>query len=616
MKKGIFITLEGAEGSGKSSIAHLLDSYYTSQGLEVVLTKEPGGVDIAEQIRQVILNKENVKMDSYTELLLYIAARRQHLVEKVVPALEAGKVVICDRFTDSTYAYQGYARGIDTSVIDTLNAIATDAKHYPVDLTILLDVKPEIGLARIAKNGRETNRLDDESLAFHNKVRDGYLAAAKNNPERIVKVDASSDLMSTFLKVKTVINKRFAKIAKTNDADIQVKGLDAYRYPVKASEKKILVFVGPSGSGKTTIIDIMNSKGYPELISHTTRQKRQADVEGKNYFFVDDKEFDKQDFVEVVSYTGNRYGLARAEIERKLSENNVVVIAAAIDGALAIKEQYPAEATLIFLEVPYDVCKARMESRGDAPESVAKRLQNTEDAKEFDNWMYCDASINVESITPEQIVQEVESRIRNKKVLVFIGPSGSGKTALVRGLNKDGIPVIVTHTTRKMRPNEFNGIDYHFVSVEEFKGIEKIEHAEYAGNYYGISKQEIDDKLSRHDVVAVITSIEGGHAIRKAYPHYANLIFVSVDEGMAIERMIARGDKKESIEQRIDHMKTANEFENQKDCDFVLDNNHPIEETLANLKKFIRLLGRKDMRNPGFRPKNIESLLNTERTGA
>ena len=141
-------------------------------------------------------------------------------------------------------------------------------------------------------------------------------------------------------------------------------------------------------------------------------------------------------------------------------------------------------------------------------------------------------------MNPEQITAMLEPRFSNKKILVFVGTSGSGKTALVRGLNKDGIPVIVTHTTREQRVNEFNGIDYHFVSEEEFMNIEKVEYARYAGNYYGISKEEIDSKLSHHNCVAVITSIEGALSIRKNYPLSANLIFVSIDKETADRKSV------------------------------------------------------------------------------
>lgn len=611
MKKGVFITLEGPEGSGKSSLASLLHSYYTSIGLDVVITKEPGGVDIAEQIRHVILNKDNVSMDGYTELLLYIAARRQHLVEKVIPALEAGKIVICDRFIDSTYAYQGYGRGIDLKTINLLNEIAADTAHYPVDLTLLLDIKPEIGLSRIASNGRETNRLDVELLAFHEKVREGYLAAAKNYPNRIKIIDAASDLTSTYLKAKMVINKHLTKMSREGSGDIDsirkvVRHLESYR-----SDKKIIVFTGPSGSGKTTVIDIMNAKGYPELVSHTTRQKRIADVEGKNYFFVTDEQYDQIDFVEQVHYTGNRYGLSRAEIERKLSTNNIVVIAAAIDGALAIKEQYPAETIMVFLDATRETCFKRMTGRGDTPANIAKRMQIMTDARELDNGQYCDYVIDTENVTPSEIVNSVEQLLNKKKIMVFIGSSGSGKTALVRGLNKDGIPVLVTHTTRAMRQDEVDGIDYHFVTEDEFMKIEKIEYACYAGNYYGISKKEIDDKLSRHNVVAVITSIEGGEAIRKAYPQYANLIFVSVEKEVAIARMRARGDSEASISRRIMHMSTSNEFDNWKVCDFIVDNNGSIASTFAKLRLFIQLMNQSDLRSS--QPQQVENLIHNHR---
>lgn len=616
MKKGIFITLEGAEGSGKSSVAHLLDSYYKEHGFEVVLTKEPGGVEIAEQIRNVILNKENIKMDAYTELLLYIAARRQHLVEKVIPALEEGKIVICDRFIDSTYAYQGFGRGIDTSIIESLNAIAIDEKNYPIDLTLLLDVAPEIGLSRIQNNGRETNRLDVEKLAFHEKVREGYKDAEKHYPNRIVNIDASADLASTYLKAKTIIDKHLEKVIKATDCEDLRQRIEHYLEISTSSKKKIIVLVGPSGSGKTTVINMLNESGFPELVSHTTRAKRKEDVEGKNYFFVTEDEFNQQDFVETVTYSGNHYGLAREEIERKLSQHNTVVIAAAIEGALAIKNQYPKETILVYLETSFETCKKRMMVRGDSMDSIEKRLRNILDVKEFENGKYCDLIVNVDNLSPDEVIKKITTHLSNKKILVFIGTSGSGKTALVRGLNKDGIPVIVTHTTRQQRPNEFNGVDYHFVTVEEFMNIEKLEYAEYAGNYYGVSKKEIEDKLSKHNVIAAITSIEGGLAIRDAFPYYATLIFVDIDEELAIERMIKRGDNAEMIQKRIAHRASSNEDKNSELCDYILDNNREFDETLSALKSFLDLMSKEGMFEP-YRPiKNIDKILDKKRVGA
>lgn len=189
----LFITFEGGEGSGKSTILKLLAETLTQKGFKVVCTREPGGIDIAEQIRSVILDKENVAMDAKTEALLYAAARRQHLVEKVIPELEKGSIVLCDRFIDSSLAYQGYARGLGIEEIFTINKFAI-GDHMP-SLTLYLDVRPEVGLARIEKDGaREVNRLDLESLEFHSKVREGYQELLKQFPERIRLINAESDI--------------------------------------------------------------------------------------------------------------------------------------------------------------------------------------------------------------------------------------------------------------------------------------------------------------------------------------------------------------------------------------------------------------------------------------
>lgn len=193
MKKGVFITLEGGEGSGKSTIIKHLAEALLQKGWQVVCTREPGGIDIAEQIRNVILDKENVTMDAKTEALLYAAARRQHLVEKVIPALEQGSIVLCDRFIDSSLAYQGYARGLGIEEIYTINKFAI-GDHMP-SLTLYLDVKPEVGLARIEKDAaREVNRLDLESMEFHSKVREGYQELLKMFPERMKLIDAGGDI--------------------------------------------------------------------------------------------------------------------------------------------------------------------------------------------------------------------------------------------------------------------------------------------------------------------------------------------------------------------------------------------------------------------------------------
>ena len=186
----MFITLEGPEGSGKTTAVEAAVKKLEEMGYEIVRTREPGGTPIAEQIRNVILDKDNVKMDGRTEALLYAASRRQHLVEKVWPALKEGKIVICDRYLDSSLAYQGYARGLGPDNVLNINLFATE-NTWP-DLTLLFDIKPELGLARInANSNREVNRLDLEELDFHNKVRNGFLDLARKYPERYVIIDAS-----------------------------------------------------------------------------------------------------------------------------------------------------------------------------------------------------------------------------------------------------------------------------------------------------------------------------------------------------------------------------------------------------------------------------------------
>src|SRR5699024_4193422 len=157
-------------------------------------TREPGGSRIAEKIRELILDPEHTEMDERTEALLYAAGRRQHLVEKVIPALEQGQIVISDRFVDSSLAYQGWARGVGMKEVAAINAFATE--NMSPDLTLYLDIEAKEGLARIQKGkaDRQYDRLDQEELAFHEKVRDAYLLLLKENPERIVAIDASQTL--------------------------------------------------------------------------------------------------------------------------------------------------------------------------------------------------------------------------------------------------------------------------------------------------------------------------------------------------------------------------------------------------------------------------------------
>lgn len=186
---GRFITVEGADGAGKSTVATRLYEELCKKGWNVMLTREPGGIEIAEKIRDIILNPAYVNMDKRTEALLYAAARRQHLAEKVLPALKAGMVVLCDRFIDSSLAYQGYAREIGIDEVFAINQFAVE--NCMPDLTLYFDVRPEVGLARInATKGREINRLDLEALDFHERVREGYRIVRERFAHRFVVIDA------------------------------------------------------------------------------------------------------------------------------------------------------------------------------------------------------------------------------------------------------------------------------------------------------------------------------------------------------------------------------------------------------------------------------------------
>ena len=187
---GLFITIEGPEGSGKTTVAKRVVEQLENEGYKVLYTREPGGVGIAEKIRDIILDVNNTNLDPRSEALLYAASRRQHLVEKVLPALKEGYIVICDRFVDSSLAYQGHARKIGIDEIYDINTFAIDT-HWP-DITILLDIEPEIGLQRIMKNRQdEVNRLDLEGLNFHNLVHEGYQIIKEKYASRMTLVDGN-----------------------------------------------------------------------------------------------------------------------------------------------------------------------------------------------------------------------------------------------------------------------------------------------------------------------------------------------------------------------------------------------------------------------------------------
>ena len=186
-----FITFEGPEGSGKTTVLNQINKLL-SENFNIISTREPGGVPTGEEIRNILLEGENI--DIRTEALLFAASRREHLVEKVIPALKNNKVVLCDRYIDSSLAYQGYARGIGIEEVKKINEFAINGL-YP-DLTIYLDIDAEVGRERILKNQRSQNRLDKETLNFHQKVIDGYKTLIKTNPERFKVVDATQNIES------------------------------------------------------------------------------------------------------------------------------------------------------------------------------------------------------------------------------------------------------------------------------------------------------------------------------------------------------------------------------------------------------------------------------------
>ena len=206
MVNGTLISFEGPEGAGKSSVLEAVLPLLEEKGIPFITTREPGGVDIAEKIRQVILDPDHTSMDAKTELLLYIASRRQHLVERVLPALAAGKVVLMDRFIDSSVAYQGYGRGLSVEDIEWLNQFATDG--LKPDLTLYFDLDVEEARSNCQNQEREVNRLDLEGLELHQKVRQGYLALYEKEPERIVKIDASQSFEAVFADVLAVLENR------------------------------------------------------------------------------------------------------------------------------------------------------------------------------------------------------------------------------------------------------------------------------------------------------------------------------------------------------------------------------------------------------------------------
>ncbi|MGE0644734.1 MAG: dTMP kinase [Nitrospira sp.] len=198
---GLFITLEGGEGTGKTTQARRLCSWLAAQGFTVLRTREPGGTLLAEQVRTLLLNHSKETIAPETEALLILAARRQHVDHVIKPALAQGKTVVCDRFSDSTMAYQGHARGLDLRILRTMNDWAT-GKLIP-DLTLLFDVPVSVGLRRRRGQGSRQNRLDREAERFHKSVRAGFQALAKKEPRRFMMIDASASIESVEREVES-----------------------------------------------------------------------------------------------------------------------------------------------------------------------------------------------------------------------------------------------------------------------------------------------------------------------------------------------------------------------------------------------------------------------------
>ena len=203
---GLFITFEGPDGSGKSTQLKLLAEHLQGLGQSVFVTREPGGTEIGEQVRNLLHDLRHREMQPRAEILLYAAARAQHVGQEILPRLAAGEVVLCDRFIDSTYAYQGYGHGLDLDTLRLITRFATQGLRP--NLTLLFDIDPAAGLRRRQTGGAEWNRLDDYDLAFHQRVYQGYQALAAAEPERWVTLDGSQDKAALQAEVRRVVLER------------------------------------------------------------------------------------------------------------------------------------------------------------------------------------------------------------------------------------------------------------------------------------------------------------------------------------------------------------------------------------------------------------------------
>jgi dTMP kinase len=202
-----FVTFEGIEGSGKTTQLGLLSDSLTGKGIPHIVTREPGGTPLSDEIRVLLLSPRQERVFPETELLLYEAARAQHVRTVILPALSSGKAVLSDRFSDATTAYQGFSRGIDTAEIERLNAFASGG--LVPDLTLLFDIDPEDGFLRVHRRGRPADRLESETIEFHRKVRKGYLRLQAEHPDRIIRIDGALPADEVFRRVRAETAARF-----------------------------------------------------------------------------------------------------------------------------------------------------------------------------------------------------------------------------------------------------------------------------------------------------------------------------------------------------------------------------------------------------------------------
>ena len=202
-----FVTFEGIEGSGKTTQVRRLSEYLKERGVPHRVTREPGGTPLADEIRSLLLSPREEPVFPETELLLYEAARSQHVRGVILPALISGQAVLCDRFYDATTAYQGFSRGIEGPRVEWLNAFASGG--LSPDLTFLLDVSPEDGAARIRGRGTRPDRIESESFEFHRKVREGYLRLQASDPNRIHRIDGSLPVDDVFRRIRETVSARF-----------------------------------------------------------------------------------------------------------------------------------------------------------------------------------------------------------------------------------------------------------------------------------------------------------------------------------------------------------------------------------------------------------------------